>query len=687
MAKKSFNSARWKWWGKIALLTIFSLGIIVCGLAGGVLYYYSQDLPELNKLKHYEPSQATRVYSDDHRVIGQFYIEKRVFVPLAEMPPEMFQAILAVEDARFYEHKGFDPLRMMGALIRNLQGFGVRQQGASTITQQITRALFLTPEKTFTRKIKEILLARKIESVLTKDQILELYLNQIYFGEGAYGVAVAARTYFGKELKDIRLGEAAFLAGLPKGPNNYSPYEHEKAGINRQRVVLKRMREEGYITQTQYDHVYQEKLVFKERSVGEESIAPYYTEYIRQYLITRYGADLVYKGGLNVNTPLNIEMQQAAENALRKGLEALDQRQGYKNKLGHRGVLPPVEGAVVVLDPATGSVKAMVGGYDFRRSEFNRALQSRRQPGSAFKPIIFGTAIERGFTPASIVVDNPVIFENAGGGKIWKPENYSNKFYGPISLREALTYSRNLATINLLEQVGVSPVIEFATRLGIRSPLTHDLTLALGSSGVSLMELTSAYAVFANKGLRTRPTFFIDIKDHTQKILAEREMAPVKAISEETAFVVTNMLIDVIQKGTASKANFIDRPIAGKTGTTNNFIDAWFIGYTPNLVVGVWVGFDEEHTLGDKESGGSAALPIWIDFMKEILPRIPPLPFPTPENVVYAKIDPSTGLLMPPSEQNGKMEVFVKGTEPKKYKIDVPRPGQFFKFDEEAGNL
>jgi penicillin-binding protein 1A len=687
MAKKPLNIAPWKRWGGIALLTILSLGIAACGLAGGILYYFSQDLPELNKLKHYEPSQATRVYSDDHRVIGQFYIEKRVFVPLGEMPSEMFQAILAVEDARFYEHKGFDTFRIVGAFLRNLQGFEVRQ-GASTITQQITRALFLTPEKTFSRKVKEILLARKIESVLTKDEILELYLNQIYFGEGAYGVAVAARTYFGKELKEIRLEEAAFLAGLPKGPNNYSPYEHLSAGINRQRVVLKRMREEGYITQTQYKHAYQQKLIFSEKSVGEENKAPYFTEYLRQYLINRYGADLVYKGGMNIDTPLNIKMQIAAENALRKGLEDLDKRQGYQNKLDYRGgASPPVEGAVIVLDPATGAVKAMVGGYDFRRSEFNRALQARRQPGSAFKPIVFGTAIERGFTPASIVVDNPVIFENAGGGKIWKPENYSNKFYGPISLREALTHSRNLATINLLEQVGVSPVIAFATRLGIRSPLTHDLSLALGSSGVSLLELTSAYAVFANRGVRIRPSFFMDIKDHTGKILAQRDMTPAQAISEETAFVVTSMLIDVIQKGTASKANFIDRPIAGKTGTTNNFIDAWFIGYTPNLVVGVWVGFDEEHTLGSGESGGSAALPIWIDFMKEILPRIPAVSFPTPENVVYAKIDPSTGLLMPASEENGKMEVFVRGTEPKQYKMEVPRPGQFFKFDEAAENL
>jgi len=687
MPKNPLNKARWKRWGVIALLVSLSLGVAVLGLAGGVLYYFSQDLPELTKLKHYEPSQATRVFSDDHKVIGQFYIEKRVFVPLADMPPEMFQAILAVEDARFYEHKGFDIVRIAGAFVRNVRGLQVRQ-GASTITQQITRALFLTPEKTFSRKIKEILLARRIESVLTKDQILELYLNQIYFGEGAYGVGIAAKTYFGKDVKDIHLGEAAYIAGLPKGPNNYSPYENLEAGIARQRVVLKRMREESYITQTQYDRTIREKLVFKEKSVGEDNIAPYYTEYLRQYLITRYGADLVYKGGMNIDTPLNIEMQMAAESALQKGLEDLTTRHGYKKKSGQNEHGPPMEGAIIVLDPATGSVKAMVGGYDFRRSEFNRTLQSRRQPGSAFKPIIFGAALEKGFTPASIVIDNPVIFENAEGGKIWKPENYSNRFYGPVSLRDALTHSRNLATINLMEKIGVSPVLDFATRLGIRSPLTHDLTLALGSSGVSLIELTSAYAVFANHGLRIRPTFFTEIKDSAQKVLAKREIVPVQAISEETAFVVTSMLIDVIQRGTASKANFINRPVAGKTGTTNNFIDAWFIGYTPNLVVGVWVGFDQKQTsLGDGESGGSAALPIWIDFMKEILPRIPAVSFPTPANVVYANIDPSTGLLMPPSKDNGKMEVFIKGTEPKTFKIDSPRPNQFFKFDEEGENL
>ncbi|MEK7702661.1 MAG: PBP1A family penicillin-binding protein [Nitrospirota bacterium] len=685
MVNQSAKIAPWRRWGKILLLMFVLLGVAASGLAGGILYYFSKDLPDLNKLKNYEPSQATRVFSDDRRIIGEFYIEKRVFVLLSEMPKEMFQAILAVEDARFYEHKGFDPFRIVGAFLRNLQGLEVRQ-GASTITQQLTRALFLTPEKTISRKVREILLARKIESVLTKDEILELYLNQIYFGEGAYGVQVAAQTYFGKELKEITLGEAAFLAGLPKGPNNYSPYEHRQKAINRQRVVLKRMRAEGYITQTQYNQAYRQELAFKERSLGE-NVAPYYNEHIRKYLIGRYGADLVYKGGLNVETPLNVEMQIAAENALQKGLSDLTERQNYKisTRKGSPGA-PPVEGAVIVLDPVSGSVKAMVGGYDFRRSEFNRALQARRQPGSAFKPVLFGAAIERGFTPASIVIDNPVIFENVEEGKIWKPENYANRFYGPISMREALTHSRNLAAINLLEQVGIAPVVSFAERLGIKSKLTRDLSLALGTSGVSLIELTAAYAVFANQGVKVRPTFYVSIKDHDNGLLAKREIVATQAISNETAFVVTSMLIDVIQKGTARSASFIDRPVAGKTGTTNDFVDAWFVGYTPNLVVGVWVGFDEKQTLGNGESGGSAALPIWIDFMKEILPRVPSVPFAVPENITYANIDPPSGLLMPSGEEGGKMEVFVKGTEPKKYRIDAPKPGDFFELDE-ADNL
>ncbi|TAK05798.1 MAG: PBP1A family penicillin-binding protein [Candidatus Manganitrophaceae bacterium] len=770
-------------WLKWLLLSFLSLVLLASVSVGGIIWYFSRDLPSLESLGSYEPSQATRIYSDDNRIIGQFYIEKRVFVPLSKMPKELIQAILAVEDSRFYEHRGFDYIRMIKAFLTNLESGRIRQ-GASTITQQLTRSLFLTPERTMKRKFKEILLARKMETMLTKDEILEIYLNQIYFGHGAYGVQVAGRTYFGKDAAELNLAEVAFLAGLPKAPNDYSPYRYPQKAKARQGVVLRRMVDEKFITEEQYHKAYEQDLFFQ-KLVPEEELALHFQEHIRQYLIAKYGDDAVYKGGLNVYTTLNIDMQRTANRAVKTGLRELDKRQGYRGPIGKydgtaepaevaltapivgdildghvtqvsdregfalvqaagvtgkllmeemawgarrlkgprlpddlqiiekpkasdivkvhdlikvrvkkagaegKGVFfsleqePIVESAFVAIDPATGAVKALVGGYDFRRSEFNRALIARRQPGSAFKPIIYATAIERGLTPATMVLDNPVVYTDEELDKVWKPENYEEKFYGPITLREALTYSRNLATVRLLEQIGVRNVIDFARRVGIQSPLTRDLSLALGSSGMTLMELTSAYSVFANQGVRVEPTLIISVSDHNGRVLEHRELAPQQVVSKETAYVVTNMMEDVIQRGTARKAKSLGRPLAGKTGTTNEFTDAWFIGFSPNVVAGVWVGFDDNRTLGDREAGGSAALPIWMNFMQETLARFPVTPFSIPDNIVYAKIDPHTGLLAPPEEEKGVVEIFVKGTEPKDYKVDTPTPTQFFKLDEE----
>ena len=771
------------WWLKWLLLSLLSLVLLAAFSLGGVIWYFSRDLPSLESLGSYEPSQATRIYSDDNRIIGQFYTEKRVFVPLSKMPKELIQAILAVEDSRFYEHRGFDYIRIIKAFLTNLESGRIRQ-GASTITQQLTRSLFLTPERTMKRKLKEILLARKMEMMLTKDEILEIYLNQIYFGHGAYGVQVAARTYFGKDASDLNLGEVAFLAGLPKAPNDYSPYRYPQKAKMRQGIVLRRMVDEKFITEEQYRKAYKQDLFFQ-KLVPEEELALHFMEHIRQYLIAKYGDDAVYKGGLNVYTTLNIDMQRAANRAVKSGLQELDKRQGYRGPIGKynptaeadevamtpptagdildghvtqvsdregyalvqaggmtgkilmadmawgarrlkgprlpedlqviekpkpsdivkvndvikvkvkksgagaKGVLfsldqePIVEGAFIATDPATGAVKALVGGYDFKRSEFNRAISARRQPGSAFKPIIYATAIERGLTPATLVLDNPVIYTDEELDKVWKPENYEQKFYGPITLRDALTYSRNLATVRLLEQIGVGNVIEFARRVGIQSPLTRDLSLALGSSSLTLMELTSAYAVFANQGVRVDPTLIISVTDHNGRVLEHRELAPQQVVSKETTYVVTNMMEDVIQRGTARRAKSLGRPLAGKTGTTNEFTDAWFVGFAPNLVAGVWVGFDDNRTLGDREAGGSTALPIWMTFMQEALSRFPVTPFSIPDNIVYAKIDPQTGLLAPPEDEKGVVEIFVKGTEPKDYKVDTPTPTQFFKLDEE----
>lgn len=775
---------RWLKWLLLSLVSLVLLG----GLSvSGVVWYFSRDLPSLESLGSYEPSQATRIYSDDNRIIGQFYIEKRVFVPITKMPRELIQAILAVEDSRFYEHHGFDYIRIIKAFLTNLENMKIRQ-GASTITQQLTRSLFLTPERTMKRKLKEILLARKMETMLTKDEILEIYLNQIYFGHGAYGVQVAARTYFGKDVGELNLAEVAFLSGLPKAPNDYSPYRNPQKAKSRQGVVLRRMVDEKFITEEQYRKAYEQDLFFQ-KMVPDEELALHFLEHIRQYLIAKYGDDAVYKGGLNVYTTLNIDMQRTANRAVKNGLRELDKRQGYRGPIGEydetaetaeiamtnlavgdvldghvtqvsdrgeyalvqaggvagkilmedmawaarrlkgprlpedlhviekpkasdivkvhdlikvkvkkagaegKGLFfsleqePAVEGAFVAIDPATGAIKALVGGYDFRRSEFNRAIVARRQPGSAFKPIIYATAIERGLTPASMVLDNPVVYTDEELDKVWKPENYEEKFYGPITLREALTYSRNLATVRLLEQIGVRNVIEFARRVGIQSPLTRDLSLALGSSSLTLTELTSAYAVFADQGVRVDPTLIISVSDHNGRVLEHRELAPQQVVSKETAYVVTNMMEDVIQRGTARKARSLGRPLAGKTGTTNEFTDAWFVGFAPNLVAGVWVGFDDNRPLGDREAGGSTALPIWMSFMQESLSRFPVTPFSIPDNIVYAKIDPQTGLLSPPGEEKGVVEIFVKGTEPKDYKVEAPTPTQFFKLDEEEASF
>jgi penicillin-binding protein 1A len=765
-------------WIKITFLALVICVVLTALGVGGALFYFSQDLPSIATLKKYEPSQATRVYARDKRIIGQFFIERRVFVPLSKMSKPLLHAILSIEDARFYEHGGFDSIRIVRAALKNMEKRRF-SEGASTITQQVARSLFLTPERTLTRKVRELLLAYRMEQMLKKDEILEIYLNQIYFGHGAYGVQAASRTYFGKDVGKLNLAEAAFMAGLPKSPNAYSPYYHADKVKVRQGVVLKRMVGEGFITEKQYHAAYQQDLLFQKLH-SDEDLAPHFLEQIRQDLIARYGYNTVYKGGLNVYTTLDVGMQRIANRAVQTGLRDLDKRQGYRGAAGQyaekggssvgavktggkptsgkvtdgrivqvgadfavvqvgevRGKIllddmrwagrqlrkgrltvleeprasqivkvndlirvkpksgdgaffsleqePVVEGSLVVIAPDTGEVLAMVGGHDFERSEYNRAVTSRRQPGSAFKPLIYATAIERGLTPATVVVDNPLIYNNRALNRVWKPENYEGKFYGPIRLREALTHSRNLATIRLLSQVGINPVIQFSHRVGIQSRLTRDLSLALGTSEVSLLELTSAYGVFANEGGRADPIFVTAVRDQKGSLLEKKKSHPKQVISRATAYVITDMLEDVIRHGTGRKAAVIGKPLAGKTGTTNEFTDAWFVGFSPDLVAGVWVGFDDRRSLGNKESGAAAALPIWMSFMQESLARLPTAHFSIPDNIVYAKIDPETGLLTPPEDETGIVELFVKGTEPTTYRSDLPpAPEQFFELEEES---
>lgn len=773
---------RWRWW-QIGLLTLLFGSMLAIGAAIGLLWYVAQDLPPLDVLQTYQPSQVTRVYSDDRQVIGQFYIERRLVTPLAQIPKSFINAVIAVEDARFFEHPGLDFVGIARAAWTNLRRGG-RVEGASTITQQLARSLFLSSERTFLRKIKELVLAYKIELILTKEQILELYLNQIYFGQGAYGVAAATQTYYGKELKALTLPEAALLAGLPKSPNNYSPMRSPERAKKRQEHVLSRMEDAGFITPKERQAAVDEKLVFRKPSA--DSPAPYFVEYIRQVLVAKYGEAAVYKGGMEIYTTLNLDMQRAADQAVREGLRDLDKRQGWRGPVGTvdltqltsseidtplpnpgeviqavvtklakdhylvqignktarmafedmswaqrqlygkdptkdfktlpnpKQVLKPgdvvevsvkkvekdlvhvrldqtpiVEGSLVALDPKTGAVRAMVGGYDFARSEFNRVVMAQRQPGSAFKPVIYAAALAQGLGPGSVVLDAPVVYENEQEEKVWKPENYGRKFHGVVTLREALTHSHNLATVRLLDQVGIKNVVEFAKQVGITSPLAPDLSLGLGSSSVTLLELTSVYGVFGNQGQRVTPYFLTAVKDKDGQVQNETRQPPTQVISKETAYLITNMMEDVVQRGTGQLAKSLDRPIAGKTGTSNEYTNAWFIGMTPNLAVGSWVGFDDRRPLGETESGAHAALPIWVAFMKQALKQLPSVPFEIPDDIVFVKVDHNTGLLADDtSGERSGVELYAKGTEPTQTVAPRLDPADFYRQDAlpEAGS-
>jgi penicillin-binding protein 1A len=769
----------WRWW-QILLLGL-GTAVLIGGLTGGgLLWHFSKDLPALDQLGTYQPSLVTQVYSNDQQLIGQFFIERRILTPIADIPERLRRAVVAVEDVRFFEHPGLDYIGMLRAAWTNVRRGG-KVEGASTITQQLARSLFLSSERTFDRKVRELILAYKMELILTKEQILELYLNQIYFGQGAYGVASAAQTYFGKDLSALTIGEAAFLAGLPKSPNHYSPFKAFDRAKKRQEHVLARMEEAKFLTTAEREQASSETLNF--RRPGAEQAAPYFVEYIRQLLVAKYGEAMVYKGGLKVVTTLNMEMQKAAEAAFAAGLRELDKRQGWRGplrtvdgtapttpiaaamtdqvlkvgdyregfvtkvakdhylvqvgttptrlafddmawakrrhtgpdtakdvainpnlkrvlKLGDvievmvkqldHGIThvqleqtPLVDGGLIALEPGKGAIRAMVGGYDFARSEYNRAVQAHRQPGSAFKPIIYATAMNQGMSPASVILDAPVVYEQEQDEKTWKPENYGRKIHGMVSLRDALAHSHNLATVRLLDKVGVKNVIDFAKTVGITSPLAADLSLGLGSSSVGLLELTSAYGVLLNQGNRTEPYAILFVKDNAGTVLEQAEPQALQVISKETAYLVTNMMEDVIQKGTGQAARTIGRPIAGKTGTTNEYTNAWFIGGAPNLVAGVYVGFDDRRSLGETESGSHAALPIWINFMQKALKPLPVMAFTIPEGITFVKVDPTTGLLDDEQEEQAStVELFTKGSEPTQTTQRRLDPIDFYKLDQ-----
>jgi len=742
---------------KLLILLVLLLFVgVVSGAAGliGLYYWASSDLPSFRKITDYRPPLVTTIYTRDNKVLGYLYSEKRFLVTLSEMPDFLPKAFLAAEDATFYQHEGVDLSAIVRAMIKNLQRGGIRQ-GGSTITQQVIKRLLLSSEKSYKRKIKEAILAYRLEKYLTKDEILTIYLNQIYLGSRAYGVEAAARTYFGVHVGDLTLAQAALLAGLPQAPTRYSPFRDFQAAKNRQKYVLGRMLAQGWITQAQHDQAVAEPLVFKSMPDPSWEVAPFYLEEVRRELITRFGEDQVYNGGLHVHTAVDLKHQEAAERALREGLVASEKRRGYKPALekldkdkyadflarsnvpsalltpgrwlkalvteaGAQGLTvrfgdkygfipageigwakgrvevgdliwasvlaepektgarkeeaeaptpkgkkgkaaeskkaapapsarpmwklamqlePRIEGAIVSMDPRTGEVLACVGGFSFEKSQFNRATQSFRQPGSSFKPIVYSVAMDNGMTPATVVMDAPFSYRDPWSGQVWAPGNYEGSYAGPMTLRAALSKSKNLVTVRVAQQVGMKKIIARAQELGLRGEFVPYLPVSLGAVAVNLLDMIHAYSAFARDGSTITPRFVLDVKSPWGEELYVNKPEIKQVLTPQTAYIMDCMLKEVVRAGTATRVKVLGRPIAGKTGTTNDFQDAWFMGFSPYLLTGCYVGFDQPKPMGKGETGGRAALPIWLAYREAVENDYPVEDFSRPPGIVMANVD------------------------------------------------
>lgn len=790
------------------LLTAFIL-LLVAG--GAALYYgvtmYDGDLPNFDQLADYQPATVTRVYAGDGRLLDEYAREKRVFVPIEAIPEVVKNAFIAAEDQNFYQHPGIDVVAILRAAVTNIDNIASdrRPIGASTITQQVAKNFLLTNEVSIERKVKEALLSLRIERAFSKDHILELYLNEIYLGYGAYGVGAAALEYFDKSLDELTPEEAAYLAALPKAPNNYHPIRRADAAKARRDWVLGRMAEDGYLTPQDAEIARATPLVTRPRGGEDLARADYFVEEVRRDLANRFGTDALYEGGLSVLTTVDPKMQALADTSLRDGLVSYDRRHGYRGAVatvdaadadavtrkltdlgrdhplvpgwryaavveasksaarltfadGSAGTLdldavkwarkyvsvdrrgaairavdevvsvgdvvavapandpteiaaeaerraedgeapapkpaatalklvqvPDVSGGIVAMDPHTGRVLAMTGGFNFAASEFNRVTQAQRQPGSSFKPFVYLSAFEHGWTPASIVQDAPLALEQGAGLETWRPKNYSGRFYGPSTLRVGVEQSRNLMTVRLARELGADTIADLARRLNIGDWPAY-LSTALGAGETTLMRLSTAYAMVVNGGRRVEPALIERVQDREGKTIYRRDQRPCEACSvaawqpglqaprlpdareqvldPRDAYQLVHVMEGVIQRGTGRRAASIGKPLAGKTGTTNDSFDAWFMGFSPDLVVGVYVGFDTPRSLGDREQGASAALPIWIEFMKGALSDAPATPFRTPSGIRLVRVDAKTGLLPGPGTASVITEAFKPGTEP-----------------------
>jgi len=728
---------------KLAIATI-TLAIL---FSLSTLWYFSHDLPDYKILTSYKPPISSRVHSGDGQLIAEYALQKRLFIPYESIPKKVINSFVSAEDKNFFSHPGVDAKSITRAIIKNLKNYfsEKRLEGASTITQQVAKNFLLTSEVSLKRKIKEAILAFRIERAYSKERIMELYLNQIYLGEGTYGIAAASLEYFDKAVNSLTYEEAALLAALPKAPSKYNPYKSIKKAKIRRNIVLKNLYENSYINKKEYENLKKKEIKTKKREIELLEEANFYSEEVRRIINKSYGYDNLYKGGLSIRTPLNLNYQIEALNALREGLEEYDRRHGWRgpianlNKLNWQNdikefatdkslnwnlakvieinkltlkietenkeigfidfkninwtrkksfedllklndiiyvkkikknkwslkQLPNINGAIIVMDPYTGRVLSMVGGFSFKLSEFNRATQAKRQPGSAFKPFVYAAALENGFTPSTLVLDAPFVMDQGEGLKTWKPENYGKKFYGPSTLRTGIEKSRNLMTVRIAQKVGFNKISKITNSFGIYNDVPELLSVSLGSAETTLVKLTNAYCTFVNGGKKVTPIFIDRIQDRRGKTIFNadkrkcvgceeisylKEEIPIikdgreQIISKETAYQITSMLEGVVKRGTGRKLKNLNLPLAGKTGTTNKNMDAWFLGFTSRLVIGAYVGFDEPKSLGKYETGSKAALPIFKKFVQKIITKKDALPFKVPKGIYLVMVDAETGL-------------------------------------------
>jgi len=643
---------------KKPLLILLMVGGVVAGALLGALAAFVHDLPQIRSLESFQPSAVTRIYSADQVLLAELFVEKRDPVDLEQVPEALIAALITTEDRSFYTHSGIDLKGVLRAIIRDIQARAF-VEGASTITQQLAKTLFLTPRKSLVRKIKEALLAFQLERRYTKNEILEFYLNQIYFGSGAYGVESAAQIFFGKTVKNLTLAECAMIAALPKAPSRFSPLIDPQLARKRRDIVLKQMRHARIISEDEYQQALAEPISSDRQKVTSLK-APYFVDYVKSVIEDSVGSTMLYKGGLTVFTTLSFTLQQAAESAVLRGLATLEIRM-RKNGIK----LPYPQAALIAMDNQTGHILAMVGGRDYYTSQYNRATSAQRQPGSAFKPIVYALAIEQGFSQNKLLLDAPVAFKGGLAGRDWRPENFSKTYQGEITLRKALAFSKNIPAVRLTEVLGPSAAVRFAHTMGITTPLQANLSLPLGTSEVTLIDLTAAYAVFPNNGKWIKPFGVSEIQDRKGRILWRPQPNKKQVISRTSAALMTDMLEGVVKEGTGRKARVLRHPVAGKTGTTDSYIDALFIGFAPSLATGVWVGRDMQMTLGNLETGARAALPIWIEFMRTALAQRPYRYFDIPDDVVKVWMAPNTGRRTAANAPGAVEALFIKGTEPK----------------------